>query len=58
MVFQVKSSKSDTGFKPDDIDKCAHFADDLLNMTGTPSKPLALRYNVHLATITEAFKQT
>lgn len=33
LVFQVKSSKSETGFKPDDIDKFAHFTDVLLNLS-------------------------
>jgi len=57
MVFQVKSSKSDTGFKPDDIDKMAHFADDLLLIAGKPSKTLAQKYHSHLVSIIEAFKK-
>ena len=57
MIFQVKSSKSDTGFKPDDIDKMAHFADDLLLVTDRSSKKLSQKYHSHLVTIIEAFKK-
>jgi hypothetical protein len=58
MIFQAKSSKSDTGFKPDDIDKFAHFVDDLLLMTAAPAKSLAAKYHAHLVSIIEAFKKT
>jgi hypothetical protein len=58
MVFQVKSSRSDTGFKPDDIDKMAHFADDLLLITDLSGKKLAQKYHSHLVSIINAFKKT
>jgi len=57
MVFQSKSSLSDTGFKPDDIDRFAFFVDDLLDMT-TPTKAVAPKYTAQLVSIVQSFKNT
>jgi len=53
MVFQVKSSVSETGFSPPEIDKLAHFADDLLNLSGAD---LAGKYEARLITRMQTFK--
>jgi AIPR protein len=55
MIFQVKSSLSDTGFKPDDIDKFGHFVDDLLNMTSL-DREMAGRYTPQILSLVTAFK--
>ena len=57
MVFQSKSSLTETGFKPEEIDKFAFFVDDLLDMTN-PSKKLAGKYTPHMLSIIGAFKKT
>ena len=57
MVFQVKSSLSDTGFKPDEIDKFGFFIDDLLDMTSS-SKKLAGKYTPQILSLVGAFKST
>lgn len=53
MVFQVKSSLTETGISPCDIDKFAHFADDLLDLSGTN---LAGKYESRLITRMQTFK--
>jgi hypothetical protein len=57
MVFQSKSSTSETGFKPEEIDKFGFFIDDLLHMTISPKK-IAAKYTPHMLSIISAFKQT
>lgn len=56
MIFQVKSSLSDTGFKPDEIDKFAFFVDDLLDMT-SPEKNFAGKYTPQILSLMKAFKE-
>ena len=57
MAFQVKSSLSDTGFKPDEIDKFGFFIDDLLDMT-SPEKHFAGKYTPQILLLMAAFKKT
>ena len=55
MIFQVKSSKSDTGFKAGDIDKFDHFAEVLLNISNTPEN-IHQRYHSGIVQIIDSFK--
>jgi hypothetical protein len=57
MIFQSKSSLSDTGFSPEEIDKFGFFVDDLLDMT-TPPKKLAGKYTPHMLSMIGAFRST
>jgi AIPR protein len=53
MVFQVKSSLSETGFKPGDIDLFTHFADALLTLTDID---LTGQYTPRILTRIQTFK--
>jgi AIPR protein len=55
VLFQSKSSDSETGFKADDIDKFARFADDLLDLGKDPAQ-FHYKYEGHLRTIMQTFK--
>ncbi len=55
LIFQVKSSVSDTGYKPDDIDKFGFFIDDLLNMSG---RAKAGTYTPQLLAMIAMFQKT
>src|ERR1035437_5434363 len=55
MIFQVKSSLSETGYKPEEIDKFGFFIDDLLDMTSQPAK-MARQYTPHILSLVAAFK--
>ncbi|MBZ5676270.1 MAG: AIPR family protein [Acidobacteriia bacterium] len=57
MVFQSKSSLSDTGFKPDEIDKFGFFINDLLDMTNS-AKTLQGKYTPQILSLMGAFKST
>ena len=57
MIFQSKSSLSETGFKPEEIDKFGFFVDDLLNMSDT-GKKVAGKYTAHMLSMIAAFKST
>jgi hypothetical protein len=54
-VFQVKSSLSETGFKPDDIDKLGIFADHLLHLT-LDHREIEHLYESHILRIMQSFK--
>ncbi len=55
LIFQVKSSLTETGFKPEEIDKFAFFVDDLLDMS-SPSKNITRKYTPHMLSMMLAFK--
>jgi hypothetical protein len=55
IIFQSKSSESETGFKADDIDKFARFVDDLLDMSKDPSK-FNYKYEGHLISIMQTYR--
>lgn len=55
MMFQVKSSLTETGFKAADIDQMAHFTEDLLNMS-RPLTEIEAKYNRALLSILATFK--
>ncbi len=55
ILFQSKSSESETGFKADDIDKFTNFVDDLLDM-GKNSTQFNYKYEGHLRTIMQTYK--
>lgn len=55
MVFQCKSSLSETGFKEEDIDSFARFADALLSIK-TPAKNYAGIYQPRIITLMQIFK--
>lgn len=55
ILFQSKSSDSETGFKADDIDKFTKFVDDLLDL-GKEASLFHYKYEGHLRTIMQTFK--
>lgn len=55
LLFQSKSSLSETGYKPADVDNFTLFVDDLLNLE-MPASRLAHKYETHLLAIMQAFK--
>ena len=55
VIVQVKSSLSDTGFKPSDIEKFRSFTEDFLDLS-TPAANYRHKYHSHLLTIIQTFK--
>jgi hypothetical protein len=55
VLFQSKSSASETGYKEEDVDKFTKFVDDLLNLGKNPSK-FHYKYEGHLRTIMQTYK--
>ena len=55
VIVQVKSSLSDTGFKPSDIAKFRSFTEDFLDLS-TPAANYRHKYHSHLLTIIQTFK--
>jgi hypothetical protein len=55
LIVQVKSSLSETGFKPEDVRKFISFTNDFLDLA-TPSQNYRHKYHNHLITIMQTFK--
>jgi len=55
ILFQSKSSESETGYKAEDIGKFTRFIDDLLDLSKDASK-FHYKYEGHLVTIMNTFK--
>ncbi len=56
VIIQAKSSERETGFKAADVDKFIFFTDELLDLSQSDASRFAHKYQKHLVTIMQTFK--